>query len=61
MTAHDHNPILGLYGTPRAVIRSRVSARAQPMPASSEQEDPAKIGNSIVSLTSLKDHKQTSR
>ncbi|MGG7582005.1 hypothetical protein [Rhizobium sp. Nf11,1] len=61
MTAHDHNPILGLYGTPRAAIRSRVSARAMTMPPSAEQEDPAKIGNSIVSLTCLKDHKQTSR
>lgn len=61
MTSHDHNPILGLYGTPRAIIRSRVSARAQVTPPSSEQDDPAKIGNSIVSLTCLKDHKQTSR
>ncbi|MBX4927436.1 hypothetical protein [Rhizobium binae] len=61
MTTHDHNPVLGLYGTPRAVIRSRVSARAKPTPAPSEQDDPAKIGNSIVSLTSLKDQKQTSR
>ncbi|AHG50129.1 hypothetical protein RLEG12_00580 (plasmid) [Rhizobium leguminosarum bv. trifolii CB782] len=61
MTAHDHNPILGLYGTPRAVIRSRVSARAKAIPSSSEQDDPAKIGNSIVSLTCLKDHDRTSR
>ncbi|WP_082928883.1 hypothetical protein [Rhizobium bangladeshense] len=61
MTVHDHNPILGLYGTPRATIRSRVSARATPIPPSAEQDDPAKIGNSIVSLTSLKDHKETSR
>ncbi|EJT01182.1 hypothetical protein [Rhizobium sp. CCGE 510] len=61
MTAHDRNPILRLYGTPRAVIRSRVSARAEKMPASSEQDDPAKIGNSMVSLICLKDHMQTSR
>ncbi|HWT57643.1 MAG TPA: hypothetical protein VN284_07295 [Rhizobium sp.] len=61
MTVHDHNPILGLYGTPRATIRSRVSARAKEMVPPCEQDDPAKIGNSIVSLTCLKDHKQTSR
>ncbi|WP_434715235.1 hypothetical protein NMA58_31880 (plasmid) [Rhizobium sp. YTUHZ045] len=61
MTIHDHNPILGLYGTPRATIRSRVSERAKAMPQSAEQDDPAKIGNSIVSLTCLKDHRQTSR
>lgn len=42
MTSHDHNPILGLYGTPRAAIRSRVSARAKAMPPSAEQDDPAK-------------------
>ncbi|EJZ22920.1 hypothetical protein NE852_30160 (plasmid) [Rhizobium sp. Pop5] len=61
MTAHDHNPILVLYGTPRAAIRSRVSARAKAIPSSSERDDPAKIGNSIVSLTCLKDHEPTSR
>ncbi|PDT15134.1 hypothetical protein CO670_19095 [Rhizobium sp. J15] len=61
MSDHDHNPILGLYGTPRAIIRSRISERAKTMPPSPEQDDPAKIGNSIVSLTCLKDHKQTSR
>ncbi|MBX4911882.1 MULTISPECIES: hypothetical protein [Rhizobium] len=61
MTVHDHNPILGLYGTPRAIIRSRVSERAKAVAPSAEQEDPAKIGNSIVSLICLKDHKQTSR
>ncbi|MBX5132991.1 hypothetical protein HJB79_11395 [Rhizobium lentis] len=61
MTVHDHNPILGLYGTPRAIIRSRVSERAKAVPPSAEQEDSAKIGNSIVSLICLKDHKQTSR
>ncbi|MFF0923705.1 hypothetical protein ACFYE9_31300 [Rhizobium leguminosarum] len=27
MSDHDHNPILDLYGTPRATIRSRVGAR----------------------------------
>ncbi|RUM25803.1 hypothetical protein EFQ99_05725 [Rhizobium vallis] len=61
MTSHGHNPILSLYGTPRAAIRSRVSARAQVTAPSCEQDDPAKIGNSIVNLTCLKDHKQTSR
>ncbi|EJC80714.1 hypothetical protein Rleg4DRAFT_2357 [Rhizobium leguminosarum bv. trifolii WSM2297] len=61
MAAHDHNPILSLYGTPRAAIRSRVSARAKPMALASEQDDPANIGNSIVSLTCLKYHKETSR
>ena len=61
MSDHDHNPILGLYGTPRAIIRSRRSERAKTMPPSPEQDDAAKIGNSIVSLTCLKDHKQTSR
>lgn len=48
MTVHDHNPIFGLYGTQRATIRSHGSARAKAVPPSSEQEDPAKIGNSIV-------------
>ncbi|ASR09898.1 hypothetical protein CHY08_22510 (plasmid) [Rhizobium leguminosarum bv. viciae] len=61
MSDHDHNPILGLYGTPGAAIRSRISERAKAMPPSPEQDDPAKIGNSIVSLTCLKDQKQTSR
>jgi hypothetical protein len=42
-------------------IRSRVSERAKPMPPSPEQDDPAKIGNSIVSVICLKDHKQTNR
>jgi len=60
MTDHDHNPLLGLYGTPRAVIHSRVSARAKAPPAC-EQDDPKKIGSSIVNLSSLKDHKITSR
>lgn len=60
MAAHGHNPILDLYGTPRATIRSRVSAR-QGHAAPSDQDDPAKIGSSIVSLTCLKDHEQTSR
>ncbi|MBY5530987.1 hypothetical protein GR210_13110 [Rhizobium leguminosarum] len=35
--------------------------RAKTMPPSPEQDDPAKIGNSIVSLTCIKDHEQTSR
>ncbi|NNG73254.1 hypothetical protein HLI18_26005 [Rhizobium laguerreae] len=62
MAAHGHNPILDLYGTPRATIRSRVSARAKATPPPSDQDDdPAKIGSSIVSLTCLKDHGQTSR
>ena len=61
MTNHDHNPLLCLYGTPRAVIHSRVSARAKTAPPVSEQDDPEKIGSSIVNLTCLKDHKTTSR
>lgn len=61
MAAHGHNPILDLYGTQRATIRSRVSARAKATPPPSDQDDPAKIGNSIVSLTWVKDHKQTRR
>ncbi|MBY5400131.1 hypothetical protein HFN01_35665 [Rhizobium leguminosarum] len=42
-------------------IRSRISERAKTMPPSPERDDPAKIGNSIVSLTCIKDHEQTSR
>jgi hypothetical protein len=39
-----------------------VSARAKATtPPPSDQDDPAKIGSSIVSLTCLKDHEQTSR
>ncbi|MBY2950696.1 hypothetical protein [Rhizobium leguminosarum] len=51
MAAHGHVPILDLYGTPRATTT--------PLP--SDQDDPAKIGSSIVSLTCFKDHEQTSR
>ncbi|RWX23186.1 hypothetical protein [Rhizobium leguminosarum] len=61
MAVHGHNPILDLYCTPRATIRSRVSAHAKTMPRHSEQDDPTKIGNSTVSLTCVKDHKQTRR
>jgi hypothetical protein len=61
MAAHDHNPLLGLYGTPRAAIHSRISARAKTTKPSCEQDDPEKIGSSIVNLTCLKDHKTTSR
>ncbi|ASS60249.1 hypothetical protein E0H35_36675 [Rhizobium leguminosarum bv. viciae] len=61
MSDHDHNPILGLYGTPRADIRSRISERAGTMPPLYDHDDPAKIGSSIVSLTRLKNHQQTSR
>ncbi|MBX5177229.1 hypothetical protein HJB77_13260 [Rhizobium lentis] len=61
MAAHGHVPILDLYGTPRAIIRSRVSARATTTPLPSDQDDPAKIGSSIISLTCFKDHEQTSR
>ncbi|WP_168318727.1 MULTISPECIES: hypothetical protein [Rhizobium] len=57
MSDHDHNPILGLYGTPRADIRSRISERAGTMPPLYDHDDPAKIG----SLTRLKNHQQTSR
>lgn len=61
MTSHDRNPLFTLYGTPRAVIHSRISVRAKPAPSSSEQERTEKIGNSIVILTSLKDHLRTTR
>ncbi|WP_416067804.1 hypothetical protein ACK9YZ_23675 [Rhizobium sp. ZK1] len=61
MTNHDHNALLELYGTPRAVIHSRVSIRARAAPPACEQEDPARIGSSIVSLICLKDHNPTSR
>jgi len=62
MSTHDHNPLLGLYGTPRAVIHSRISARTTKTTTPvGEQEDASKIGNSIVSLICLKDQKPTSR
>ncbi|WP_168880161.1 hypothetical protein [Rhizobium sp. P28RR-XV] len=61
MTDHNHNPLLTLYGTPRAVIHARVSIRAKPIQPAAEQENTEKIGNSIVSLTSLKDHLRTTR
>lgn len=62
MSTHDHNPLLGLYGTPRSVIHSRVSSRSsKTVTPVSEQEDPEKIGVSMISLTSLKDQSTTSR
>ena len=62
MSTHDHNPLLGLYGTPRSVIHSRVSSRSsKTVTPVSEQEDSGKIGSSIVSLNCLKDQKPTSR
>jgi hypothetical protein len=61
MTTHDHNPLLALYGTPRSVIHSRVSVRAKAVSPEREGEEPEKIGSSMVSLTSLKDHSATSR
>ncbi|WFU13387.1 hypothetical protein QA646_29740 (plasmid) [Rhizobium sp. CB3090] len=61
MINREHNPLLALYGTPRAVVHSRVSARAKAMAPSCDQDDPEKIGNPVVSLTSLKDHKSESR
>ncbi|MDM9623398.1 hypothetical protein A6U87_25815 [Rhizobium sp. AC44/96] len=62
MSTHDHNPLLGLYGTPRSVIHSRVSSRSsKTVTPVSEQEDPEKIGSSMISLTSLKDQSTTSR
>ncbi|WP_431673598.1 hypothetical protein [Rhizobium leguminosarum] len=61
MAVHGHNPILDLYCTPRATIRSRVSGACQDDAPSPEQDDPTKIGNSTVSLTCVKDHKQTRR
>lgn len=59
MAAHGHNPILDLYGTPRHHTIACVGAPRPRRP--SDQDDPAKIGSSIVSLTCLKDHEQTSR
>ncbi|MGZ2386114.1 hypothetical protein [Rhizobium brockwellii] len=61
MAVHGHNSILDLYGTPRAAILSRMSEHAKTMPPSPEQDDPTKIGNAIVSLTCVKDHKHTRR
>jgi len=61
MSSHDHNALLSLYGTPRAVIRKRVSARAKIAPPVREEDDPEKLGSSIVNLTCLKDHETTSR
>ncbi|QFY64040.1 hypothetical protein FZ934_20550 (plasmid) [Rhizobium grahamii] len=61
MTTHDHDPLLALYGTPRSVIHSRVSVRGKAVTTERESEDPEKIGSSMISLTSLKDHSTTSR
>jgi len=61
MSNRDHDPLLALYGVPRAVVHSRVSVRAKPASADSERDEPEKIGTAMVSLTSLKDHRTTSR
>lgn len=61
MSAHDHDPLLALYGLPRSVVHSRVSVRAKPVAPECEREEPEKIGNSMMSLTALKDHRTTSR
>ena len=61
MTTHDHDPLLALYGTLRAVIHSRVSVRAKTVDPEREGEEPEKIASSMVSLVSLKDHPTTSR
>ena len=61
MTTHDHDPLLALYGTPRSVIHSRVSVRCKSVAPERESQEPEKIGCSMVSLTSLKDHSPTSR
>jgi hypothetical protein len=60
MTTHDHNPMLSLYGTPRSVIHSPVSARAKAVPPGAKRDDPEKIGSSTVDLTCLKDDELTS-
>lgn len=61
MSNHEHNPLLALYGAPRAVIHSRVSARNKQDAPQSEQDDSEKIGNCMISLTSLKDQPTTRR
>ena len=61
MTAHGHNPLLGLYGMPRSVVHSRVSVRAKSLPPGCNGDEPEKIGSAIVSLTSLKDDEPSRR
>ncbi|MFS8115098.1 hypothetical protein QD460_25505 [Rhizobium jaguaris] len=59
MSTHDNNPLLGLYGTPRAVVHKRTSVRAKPLGSPEEQDNPEKLGLSMISLTSLKDHNES--
>ncbi|MBY5369153.1 hypothetical protein [Rhizobium leguminosarum] len=61
MTTHDHDPLLALYGIPRAVVHSRVSVRAKPVTPDPEKGDAEKMGNSMISLIGLKEQKPTSR
>jgi hypothetical protein len=62
MSARDTNPLISLYGTPRSVVHTRVSVRAKvPVTAEEEKEECEKLGQAMISLTSLKDHSTTSR
>ncbi|AVA26323.1 MULTISPECIES: hypothetical protein [unclassified Rhizobium] len=61
MTGHDQNPLLRLYGNPRAIVHTRVAARAHPLPSTREEDSLEKLGNSMASLISLKDHNTASR
>ncbi len=61
MVPHGNNPLLGLYGMPRSIVRSRVSVRAKSLPPGCKGDPPEKIGIAIVSLTSLSDDEPSSR
>lgn len=61
MAPHGNNPLLGLYGMPRSIVRSRVSDRAKSAAPGCKGDAPEKIGSAIVSLTSLRDDEPSSR
>ncbi|QKK28002.1 hypothetical protein [Rhizobium hidalgonense] len=61
MSDHEYNPLVALYGVPRAVIHPRVSARNQQEAPQSEEDGSEKIGNCMFSLISLKDQSTTGR
>ncbi|NKM09165.1 hypothetical protein GFM29_36410 [Rhizobium leguminosarum bv. viciae] len=61
MSNHEHNPLIAMYGVPRAVIHSRVSARNKRQAPRSEGDGSEKIGNCMISLISLKGQPTTSR
>ncbi|NKL80799.1 hypothetical protein GFL18_31555 [Rhizobium leguminosarum bv. viciae] len=61
MSNHEHNPLIAVYGVPRRVIHSRVSARNQQEATRSEEDGSEKIVNCMISLISLKDQPTTSR